>query len=65
MEETEINQTKFEGKNTKNVENPLYGHQEHYSGPHFSIICFYYLMLECTFRYRYDILNFQVYHNFG
>lgn len=28
MEENEINETKFEGGNTKNVKNPLYGHQD-------------------------------------
>lgn len=59
MKETKINWTKFEDENSKIVENLLYGYQEHCSGPHFPIICFHYLMPECTLRYRYDTLNIK------
>lgn len=52
---------KFEDENTKNVENPLYGHQEEGSGPHFPIICAHYLTPEGTLRDKHDTLNFWVY----
>lgn len=52
---------KFEDENTKNVENPLYGHQEGGSGPHFPIICAHYLTPEGTLRDKHDTLNFWVY----